>query len=111
MFQNQLSHSFSATIQYLIASILGPVQTRPASLKHTVTIDGHQYASKYTVNQMRQRYHLRYQKKDVSITSWSTLTASGCMLPLPVAVPGTTSILLEAVRSPTPAGSSFLELG
>ena len=66
MFQNQLSHSFSATIQYLIASILGPVQTRPARLKHTVTIDGHQYASKYTVNQMRQRYHLRYQKRRVN---------------------------------------------
>ncbi|MFC6254999.1 hypothetical protein ACFP1H_10460 [Secundilactobacillus hailunensis] len=61
-----LQNSFSATIQYLIASILGPVKTRPSSLKHTVTIDHQQYASKYTVSQIRQRYHLRYQKKRVN---------------------------------------------
>lgn len=66
MLQNHLSNFFSATIQYLIASILGPVKTRPSSLKHIVTIDGQQYASKYTVNQIRQRNHLHYQKKRVN---------------------------------------------
>ncbi|WP_203649345.1 hypothetical protein [Secundilactobacillus yichangensis] len=58
--------SFSETIQYVIASLLGPVKTRSKSLKHTVTIDHQQYPSKYTIDQIRQRYHLRAETKRIN---------------------------------------------
>lgn len=60
------SDSFSETIQYLIASLLGPVKTRSKSLKHTVTIDHQQYPSKYTIDQIRQRYHLCAETKRIN---------------------------------------------
>ncbi|GAX03835.1 hypothetical protein IWT140_01461 [Secundilactobacillus pentosiphilus] len=58
--------TFSATVQYMMATLFGPIQTRSRSLKHTVTIDGKQYASKYTVDQIRQRYDMREETKRVN---------------------------------------------
>lgn len=66
MQRSRFGEAFSETIQYLIASFLGPVKTRSKSLKHTVTIDHQQYPSKYTVEQIRQRYGLRYQTKRIN---------------------------------------------
>lgn len=66
MRQRLFSGAFAETLQYVIASLLGPVKTRTGSLKHTVTINHQQYASKYTINQIRQRYHLRYQTKRIN---------------------------------------------
>lgn len=40
-------------------TVTSPV-TVHAQLKHTVTIKGHRYASKYTIKQMRSKYHLAY---------------------------------------------------
>ncbi|PTM21233.1 hypothetical protein DA798_11365 [Lactobacillus sp. PFC-70] len=37
-----------------------------AKLKHTVTIKGKKYASKYTLKQIRNRYHLKYKVRKIS---------------------------------------------
>ncbi|MTV81935.1 hypothetical protein [Secundilactobacillus folii] len=65
MLSNQLGRRLGTAFAYLKASLLGTVESTGASLKHTVTIGKQTYASKYTVQQIRLRYQLKYQSKKI----------------------------------------------